>query len=197
MEPLDDDPTMRALLERYGRPEPLVPAESPYRELCVAVINQGVSTASGRAVRERVVDTLGGAVTPDGLLAADDAALRAAGLSGRKADTLRAAARAFRAADYSAAGLADRDDDAVIDLLTRIDGVGPWTARIYLLFGLGREDVLPLGDLAVRRSLETLYGAAERAEMRAVAEAWRPRRSYGTLLLWKQYEDDPAAPLAR
>jgi len=197
MEPLDEDPTMRALLDRYGPPDPLEPAENPYRELCVAVINQGVSTASGRAVRERVVDALGGTITPGGLLAADGDALRAAGLSERKLATLRAAARAFRADDYSAAGLGDRDDEAVIDLLTGIDGVGPWTARIYLLFGLGREDVLPLGDLAVRRSLEALYGATTRAEMREVAEAWRPRRSYATLLLWKQYEDDPAAPLAR
>jgi DNA-3-methyladenine glycosylase II len=69
--------------------------------------------------------------------------------------------------------------------------VGEWTARMYLIFALGREDVLPLGDLAVRKGIEQTYNdGAElsRAEMREIAEAWRPYRSYGTRYIWAEYE---------
>ncbi|MDY6780743.1 MAG: DNA-3-methyladenine glycosylase 2 family protein, partial [Halobacteria archaeon] len=69
-----------------------------------------------------------------------------------------------------------------------IHGIGEWTAEMYLIFGLGREDVLPLGDLAVRRSFEELYDADDRDSMRREAEAWRPYRSVGTLYLWEWYE---------
>ena len=181
---------MAELLERH---DPYDGRErEPFERLCVSIINQQLSTASAAAVRERVFETVG-EVTPERVLAADEAALRDAGLSASKVEYLRNAAREFRTADLTPAGLADLDDEAVVDRFTEIRGVGQWTAEMYLIFVLERPDVLPLGDLAVRRGIEALYGDGDgmsRAEMRSVADAWRPYRSHGTRYVWAAYESD-------
>jgi len=189
---LREDPTMATLIDRHGR-LPIEPADDEFARLCTSIVNQQLSTASAAAIRERLVDVLGGEPTPDRVLAADGAALREAGLSGTKVEYLRAAADAFRDGDrdLTREGLAGESDEAVVAALTEIRGVGEWTARMYLIFALGREDVLPLGDLAVRKGIEQVYndgGELSRAEMREIAAAWRPYRSYGTRYIWAEYE---------
>lgn len=104
---------------------------------------------------------------------------------------MKNAARAFQQNDYTKSGLDNHSNEEVIDSLIEIKGIGDWTARMYLLFVLEREDVLPLGDLAVRRGIEQLYGNGEemtRDEMREVAEQWRPYRSLATRYIWAEYE---------
>ncbi|SDQ48286.1 DNA-3-methyladenine glycosylase II [Natronobacterium texcoconense] len=188
---LREDPVMAELVDRH---DPYVePDWNEYERLCISIINQQLSTASATAVRERVFDLLDGEVTPERILAADDAALRDAGLSRSKIEYLRNAARAFQESDYSRAGLADYSNDEVVDHLTEIKGIGEWTARMYLLFVLERPDVLPLGDLAVRRGIEQLYADGEeltRAEMREIGDRWRPYRSVATRYIWAEYESD-------
>ena len=106
---------------------------------------------------------------------------------------MKNAAEAFQEEDYTREGLADHSAEAVIEKLTEIKGVGEWTARMFLLFVLEREDVLPLGDLAVRRGIERLYGDGgemTREEMRAVAERWRPYRSVAARYIWAEYESE-------
>ncbi|WP_418280847.1 DNA-3-methyladenine glycosylase family protein [Halorubrum sp. DTA98] len=184
------DPTMATLIDRHGRLA-VEPADDGFRRLCVSIVNQQLSTASAAAIRERAFAVLDDEVSPERVLAADADRLRDAGLSETKVAYLRAAARAFEERDLTRGALADADDEAVVAELTTITGVGEWTARMYLLFALGSEDVLPLGDLAVRRGLEALYNDGEelsRAEMREIAEAWRPYRSYGTRYVWAAYE---------
>lgn len=194
---LREDPVMAQLWDEYG-PVDLEAAvyDDEFERIVVSVINQSVSTASANAVRERVWDVLDERITPDSVRDADDDALREAGLSEGKLEYLHNIADAFDGNDFSRDGLSSHDDDAVVDLLTEIRGVGEWTARMYLLFALGREDVLPLGDLAIRRAIEGLYDAENRGEMRDIGEAWRPYRSYATVLLWRWYEDDDRAPLS-
>ncbi|WP_339104504.1 DNA-3-methyladenine glycosylase 2 family protein [Haloterrigena salinisoli] len=186
-----NDPVMADLIDRH---DPYVERDwDEFERLCISIINQQLSTASATAVRERVFELLRDEVTPETVLNAEDEALRAAGLSESKVEYMRNAARAFRENDYTRAGLADYSNDEVVDLLTEIKGVGEWTARMYLLFVLEREDVLPLGDLAIRRAIEDLYGDGEdmsRAEMREIAERWRPYRSVATRYLWAEYESD-------
>jgi DNA-3-methyladenine glycosylase II len=189
---LREDPTLAALIDRHGRLS-IEPADDEFARLCTSIVNQQLSTASAAAIRGRFVDVLGGEPTPDRVLAADEAALREAGLSGTKVEYLREAAGAFRDGDrdLTREGLADASDEAVVDALTEIRGVGEWTARMYLIFALGREDVLPLGDLAVRKGIERVYNDGEelsRGEMREIAEPWRPYRSYGTRYIWAEYE---------
>lgn len=76
-------------------------------------------------------------------------------------------------------------DEEVIEELTDIHGVGEWTANMFLIFVLGREDVFPVGDLGIRKAMEELYGEMSRSEMREKAEDWRPYRSLASLYLWR------------
>lgn len=185
------DPVMAELIETHDPYDE--PAWTEYERLCISIINQQLSTASAAAIRERVFDHFDGELTPEAVLAVDDQPLRDAGLSRQKIEYLRNAARAFSEREYTREALADHSNDAVVDQLTEITGVGEWTARMYLLFVLRRPDILPLGDLAVRRQIERLYGdgtGMTRAEMRALAEQWRPYRSVATRYLWAAYESD-------
>ena len=192
---LREDPVMAELIEAH---DPYTePDWTEYERLCISIINQQLSTASAAAVKRRVFDLLDDEVTPETVLDADEEALRDAGLSGMKIEYVRNAARAFRREDrdFSREGMAGLSDEEVVERLTEIKGVGEWTARMYLLFVLERTDVLPLGDLAVRRGIEQLYGDGEvgemtRAEMREVAERWRPHRSAATRYIWAEYESD-------
>ncbi|GAA0477877.1 DNA-3-methyladenine glycosylase 2 family protein [Halococcus dombrowskii] len=188
-ETLREDSVLRALIEEFGEIE-IDTAEEPFERLVVSIINQSISTASANAVRERVFERFDD-ITPAAVLEADADELSDAGLGETKTEYVRNAARAFRERDLGREGLADASDEEVIDELGEIRGIGEWTARMYLIFALGREDVLPLGDLAVRRGIESLYGDGEeltRPEMRAIADCWRPYRSLATLYIWRQYE---------
>jgi DNA-3-methyladenine glycosylase II len=182
------DETMASLVEEFGQVE-VEPIEDggEFRRLVVSLTNQALSTESARAVRKRLFDALED-VTPRSVLEKSPEELAETGLGETKAEYLREAALAFESEDYSPDALADASNDEVRDTLTEIRGVGDWTANMYLIFVLGREDVLPLGDLAVRRGIEEIYGTETRDEMREVAEAWRPYRSYGTRYVWKWYE---------
>ena len=189
---LREDPTMAALIDRHGW-LPIEPAADEFARLCTSIVNQQLSTASAAAIHERFLTVVDGEPTPEGVLAVDEEGLREAGLSGTKVEYLREAAAAFRDGDedLTREGLASASDEEVVDRLTEIRGVGGWTARMYLIFALGREDVLPLGDLAVRKGIERVYNDGDeltRAEMREIGEAWRPYRSYGTRYIWAEYE---------
>ncbi|NGM67556.1 DNA-3-methyladenine glycosylase 2 family protein [Natronolimnobius sp. AArcel1] len=188
---LRDDPVMARLIDDHDPYEE--PDWSEYERLCISIINQQVSTASALAIRERVFDVLGGDVAPETVLAADQDALYEAGLARSKIEYVRNAARAFQENDYTRTGLADYSNEEVINQLTEIKGIGDWTARMYLLFVLERPDILPLGDLAVRRGIEQLYADGSeltRAEMREIAEPWQPYRSVATRYIWAEYESD-------
>ncbi|THE63081.1 DNA-3-methyladenine glycosylase 2 family protein [Salinadaptatus halalkaliphilus] len=188
---LRNDPVMADLLERH---DPYVESDwTEFERLCISILNQQLSTASAAAVRERFFEVLDDEVTPETVLAAETEALRSAGLSRQKIEYVNNAARAFQERDYTRSGLADHTNDEVVDALTEIKGIGKWTARMYLLFVLERPDTLPLGDLAVRRGIEQLYADGDemtRAEMREVAEAWRPYRSVATRYIWAEYESE-------
>jgi DNA-3-methyladenine glycosylase II len=188
---LRDDPVMAEIVERH---DPHTERDwSEFERLAISINNQQLSTASAAAVRERFFEVLDHEVTPESVLAADEDELHDAGLSRMKIDYLRNAARAFQEEDLSREGMADRTEEEVIEQLTEIKGVGEWTARMYLLFVLERPDVLPLGDLAVRKGIQQLYGDGEelsRDEMREIAEQWRPHRSAATRYIWAEYESE-------
>lgn len=184
------DPVMDRLIDEHDI-DVETGASDEFERLCVSIINQQLSSASAAAVRERAFAVLDHEVTPAAVLSANEDALRSAGLSRTKVDYLGNVARAFVESDLTREGLADHTDGEVIERLTEIRGVGGWTARMFLIFALGRQDVLPLGDLAVRRGFEQVYaggGELSRDEMREIAEDWRPWRSVGTRYIWAEYE---------
>jgi DNA-3-methyladenine glycosylase II len=184
------DEVLGACIDRHGELR-LDPAEDLFERLITSILRQQVSMASAAATRERLFEAV--EVTPDGILTADDAVLRDAGLSRQKTRYVNNVADAFRKNDYSRDSFADMDDEAVVAELTSITGVGPWTAEMQLMFALGRPDVFPVGDLGIKKGMRTLYGDLTREEMVEKADDWRPYRSYASLYLWRAKEDIAAS----
>lgn len=181
---LASDPTLGPLVAEHG-PVDLEPAEDPFRRLIVSVIRQQVSMDAAAAIRERLFDAV--TVTPAGILAADDQTLQDAGLSAAKTAYVKAVAGYF--SDLEPGYFDGRPDDAVMDELTDITGVGPWTAKMFLMFGLGREDVFPVEDLGIRKGMWALYDEdLSRTEMYDIAADWRPYRSYAARYVWLGYD---------
>jgi DNA-3-methyladenine glycosylase II len=157
-----------------------------------SVLYQQITGHAARAIEARLRAAFSGRIpAPPRLRRAPTPVLRAAGLSRQKIESLRAVAEAFESGLLDARRLRRLDDDAVIEHVTQVRGVGEWTAHMLLLFSLGRPDVLPVGDYGVRKGARRLYRLAElprRAELEALAEPWRPWRSVATWYLWRSTE---------
>ena len=155
------------------------------------ISNQAATAIWGR------LSALPGALTPDGLLALSDEALRQAGLSRPKLRHARALATAFAMGQLSAEGLAALPDEDAIAAIAAIPGFGPWTAEVHVLFGLDRQDIFPSGDLALAASLAALRGLPARPspkELAMLAGAWRPWRSMAARLLWHHWRHVTGRP---
>ncbi|MFB6086018.1 MAG: DNA-3-methyladenine glycosylase [Halodesulfurarchaeum sp.] len=179
---LRHDDQLARLIDRHGYLV-IQPAPDPFRRLVKAIARQQVSMASAAAIWERLTDAFD--VTPAEIRAADPAALQEVGLSEAKSEYVKATAEAFEERDMSRETFADLSDEAVMEELTEIRGIGPWTAKMFLQFGLGREDVFPVEDLGIRHAMETRYGIESRSAMRERAAEWAPYRSIGSLYLWR------------
>lgn len=186
MESLRTDPVLNSVIDTYG-PLSLESAEDPFARLVVSIINQQLSTTSASAIRERVFDRF--EIAPDPLLDADETELRELGLSHQKIEYVQNAARAFSENRFTHDFFEGMTNQAVIEELTSIRGVGVWTAKMFLMFALGRKDIFPVEDLGVRNGMVELYGECTREEMTEIAEHWRPHRSIATLYIWQYYED--------
>ncbi|MDS0284012.1 DNA-3-methyladenine glycosylase family protein [Haloarcula onubensis] len=184
---LRSDPDLGPLVAAHGELA-LDPADDLFQRLVVSICRQQVSMASAAATRDRLFAAV--EMTPTGVLDADDAVLKDAGLSRQKTRYLNEVAAAFDEHGYSVDYFEGVADDAVREALISITGVGAWTANMQLLFSLGREDVFPVGDLGVRKGFSNVVGDGySRAEMVEYAERWAPYRSYATLYLWRAEED--------
>jgi 3-methyladenine DNA glycosylase/8-oxoguanine DNA glycosylase len=183
------DRRLGAVIRRVGACD-LRPQGDPYRSLLRSVVYQQLAGAAAAAIAGRLRRHFGGRYPrPERLLAARDAELRAVGLSRQKIATLRAVAGAFADGTLSSRRLRRMDDDAVVEAVTRIKGIGEWTAHMLLMFSLGSPDVLPVGDYGVRKGAMQLYELSElpgRSDLEALAEPWRPYRSVASWYLWRQ-----------
>lgn len=183
------DPDVAAALARIGYPPPRS-RDPGFATLVHVVLAQQVSVASAATAFGRLETALRGEVAPAGFLALDDAALRAAGFSGRKAAYARGLAAAVLGGELDLAGLAALPEEEAIARITRLKGFGRWSAEIYLLFALGREDVFPADDLAVQVAYQRLKRLDARPSaklLRTLAEPWHPRRGVGAVFLWHLY----------
>ena len=186
------EPGFARVLDSHGRPEPRL-SEPGVETLLRTIVGQQVSVAAARSMWNKLVAKYGTPVDLAALLAANDDELREAGLSRQKAGYARSLAGLVLAGDLDLANL-PADDEEAIELLTRIKGIGRWSAEIYLLFAEGRGDVWPAGDLAVQIEVGRLLGLAERPsekQVRALAEAWRPHRGAAAVLAWHSYNAPP------
>lgn len=182
------EPGFGAGLARVGYPGARL-LDRGYATLLRTIVGQQVSVASAAAVWGRLEALLGPGCPPEALLAQDQDALRACGLSRQKQGYARSLAELVLSGQLDLANLPD-DDEAAIAQLVRIKGIGRWSAEIYLLFAEGRPDVFPAGDLAVQIEVGRLLGLAERPSEKTVrerAEAWRPWRGAAAIFAWHHY----------
>lgn len=185
---LREDPAFGPLVERVG-PVRLRPSRgTPFAALAAAIIYQQLAGRAALTIHGRFVEVVGGAVTPEAVSSASDEALRGAGLSGAKLAAIRDLAGKSRSGEVPLDDLDTLDDGAVVDRLIRVRGIGPWTARMHLLFELRRPDVWPVGDLGVRNGLGKVLGVA-RAPSPQEAEwaglGYRPWRSAVAWYCWR------------
>jgi DNA-3-methyladenine glycosylase II len=175
-------------MRRHGRCG-LIDAQhtDPFRALVHAIVSQQLSTKAAATIAARVDTLFGGQPTPVRVRAVSDEQLRGAGLSGQKIAYLRDLSRRLEDGSLRLDVLTDMSDEAVIDALTSVKGIGRWTAEMFLIFRLHRPDVLPVGDLGIVKAIKTVYGlrtlpTPER--MLRLGEAWRPYRSVACWYLW-------------
>jgi DNA-3-methyladenine glycosylase II len=169
----------------------------PWAVLVSAVVGQQLSAKAAATIRARLMEPYGDRMpTPAELLDADEKDLRAAGLSGRKVEYVRDLARHVAEGELDLDALATMSDEEAISEITAVRGFGRWSAEMFLIFQLGRPDVLPVGDLGIRRAVERAYGLDELPdpdELEQIAEPWRPQRTLACLYLWESLRNAPVA----
>jgi DNA-3-methyladenine glycosylase II len=183
--PLDEEQRKR------GRPR------DAYGALLRSIVGQQLSTKAARTIYERMLALYGGKVpTPQQIIDTNPDDLRGAGLSRAKAAYLRDLAERIEDGELPIKKLAQMTDEQVFEALTAVKGLGRWTVDMFLMFHLGRPDVLPVGDLGIRRAVQVNYGLDELpkpAELETIAEPWRPHRSLASLYLWESLDNRPGA----
>lgn len=154
------------------------------------IIGQQVSTSAARAIATKVEAAIGGTFSAEAIDNTDDQSLRGAGLSPQKLGYMRSLCRAVVGGDLDVDDLPSMADSEVVRAITAIKGFGEWSAHMYLMFSLGRPDIWPTGDLAVRAGFGRLMGMDERPTPKQTllaAEPFKPYRSALSLLCWKYY----------
>jgi DNA-3-methyladenine glycosylase II len=178
-----------ARLIREQGPPPLWAREEGFPTLVQIILEQQVSLASARAAFDRL-KTAASPLTPERLLALDDAALRLSGFSRQKSLYVRHLARLIIEGRLDLQALNALDDERVGEELRQVKGIGRWTADIYMLMAMGRLDVWPSGDLALAVAAQKIKGLAARPSpdrLDAIAEPWRPWRALAARVLWQFY----------
>ena len=198
------DPKLAELVRLHGPPTSLLEeslaarGHGAFASLARSIAYQQLATKAASTIWGRVLSALGGeaGVTPARVLATSAESLRAAGLSGRKVEYMRGLASAFAEGRLDGSKLASLPDAAVEQALVAIKGFGPWSAHMFLIFGLNRCDVLPWGDYGVRKAYAQLFTRSSslpsRAELERAAAAWAPHRSLAAWYLWRALDATPA-----
>lgn len=182
------EPPLASALARVGYPDARIRAPG-YKTLLRTIVGQQVSVAAAASVWSKLEAELGAAFTPACLLERDFDTLRACGLSRQKQGYVRSLCELAVAGEVDFDNLPS-DDEEAIALLTRIKGIGRWSAEIYLLFAEGRADIWPAGDLAVQEGVKRLLDLEERPSEKAtrrLAESWSPQRGSMAIFTWHFY----------
>lgn len=189
------DRSLARLIDQVG-PCTLECGKGGITDLVNSVVGQQLSGRAATAIRGRLYALLGeGKIDPAQLAATSEETLRGIGMSWAKARCLRSIAEHVLSGEIDFATFEDREDEAIVEQLTRVKGIGRWTAEMYLMFAMGRPDVFPVDDGAIRTAMRRIYRIPEAGFVaRAIkkAEQWKPYRSVATWYLYR-YLDFPQA----
>jgi DNA-3-methyladenine glycosylase II len=188
-----NDPVLAALVAKHGPPQLAVRIGEPFQALLRSIIYQQLSGKAAATIHQRFLDLFGTTpLAPAGVLALSDHSLRSAGLSGAKVAYVKDVARAFSDGTIDAARLPSMRNEEIVEHLLRVKGIGEWTAHMFLIFTLGRPDVLPTGDLAIRKGFQRVYKLKDlptRKEMEQLSAPWRPHASAAAWYLWREMDE--------
>jgi DNA-3-methyladenine glycosylase II len=199
----DHDPVLSTLITQHGRPDPFAWSEAgdanasdPLSALLLHICGQQISIRAALTVHRRLLDLVGPDPTPEAVIAVPPDLMAAAGLSRAKVASVRDLAQRLSDGRLSLTALQTVGDDEAMAALTAVRGVGPWTAQMYLLHQLRRPDVLPAGDIGLRRAYTLAYQRPDlpsAPDLIELAGPWRPYRSYAVALLWTHLHEWKAA----
>ncbi|QLH10073.1 DNA-3-methyladenine glycosylase family protein [Candidatus Nitrosotenuis sp. DW1] len=162
--------------------------KNPYRSLIDSIITQQLSGAAADSISKKFQKIYQRYPKPVEVINTSDSKLRAAGLSKMKVDYIKDLSEKIQSKELRLRSLRDKSDEEVISHLTQVKGIGRWTAEMFLIFSLGRLDVLPVGDLGLKKGIQRLYSMPdlpEKEEIEKIAEKWRPYRTVATWYIWK------------
>jgi len=187
------DPVLRAMIRKYRDAEFATRGDA-FQALARAIVGQQISVKAAASIWGRFAVAVCD-VKPANVVAATEAQLRACGFSGQKVRYVKDLARRFHEKEVNPRRWPRMDDEAIIEELVQVKGIGRWTVEMFLMFHLRRPDVLPVDDLGLRRAMERAYNGGRdltKDEMRAIGEPWAPFRTVGSWYLWRSLEDVPA-----
>jgi DNA-3-methyladenine glycosylase II len=185
------DPTMRAIVEHVGACR-IEYGEPSFASLAESIVYQQLNGKAAATIFNRFVDLTGLRLTPDAILELTELEMRSVGLSKQKASYIRSLAELTQSGFLDFARLPAMSDDDVIAHLTRVKGVGPWTAQMFLMFSLRRPDVLPTGDYGIQAAMRKHYRKRKMpkpAEMEKIAKPWAPYRTFACWYLWRSLDE--------
>ena len=193
------DPVMRALIDERGPIDPETDRRGSrpdaYEALARAIVGQQLSTKAAASIWGKLQGQFGGRTPPPAeLVAADYDELRKAGLSNAKVKYLRELARRVESGELDLERLPEVADEDVVAELIEVKGIGRWTAEMFLIFHLGRSDVMSAGDLGIRRAIQIAYGLENLpgpTDLDRIAGPWRPHRTLACLYLWRSLDNAP------
>jgi DNA-3-methyladenine glycosylase II len=193
------DPVLAAIIRQHGPCELGAVRDrfDHFAMLARAIVFQQLSTKAATTIHNRLLESLGGAMSPESLATLDEARFRAAGISRQKAAYLRDLAEKVAGGTVPLPHVDEMPDEEVVAALTAIKGIGRWTAEMFLIFRLQRPDVLPVGDLGIQNAIQKAYGLRKKPtpdRMRKLAAAWQPYRSVACWYLWRSLDNEPASP---
>ncbi len=180
------DPVMARLIAEIGHPRRRQRPPN-FESMARAIVFQQLHGKAASTIYQRLLEAAGGALTPDSILALSEASLRAAGLSRQKLGYLRDLAARTASGELDFARIPCLNDDEIIGYLTRVKGIGVWTAQMFLIFSLQRPDVMPTADFAINMAIKKHYRkrrVLKPKQTLQLAERWRPYRTLACLYLW-------------
>ena len=178
---------MKGLINKYGELT-LTESKECFADLARAIVAQQLSAKAADTIWKRVQALFGGKITAGKLLSAPDGDIRQAGVSSNKIKYIKNIARAVADKTLDLDHIRNCGDDEIIRQLTAIKGVGRWTAEMFLIFSLAREDVFSFGDGGLTSAVNRLYGGSiplTKDEIKTIADKWQPYRSIASLYLWR------------
>lgn len=188
---LRKDRKLAKIIDRVGEFN-LSLTKNPYQSLVEAIITQQLSGKAADSISTRFRAIYGRFPKPADVMETSDTKLRKAGLSYMKVSYIKDLSKKVESKEIRLAYMKNLTDEEIIVQLTQVKGIGRWTAEMFLIFSLGRLDVLPVGDLGLKKGIQKLYSLEElpeKEQMERIAEKWKPYRSVATWYLWRSLDE--------